>query len=69
MKRIIAGVELEVSEPKSKCLGHQWIKITDEIKYEHDGHQKVPVRWGCKVMCANCGDRKILWTDGGMEYL
>jgi hypothetical protein len=51
-----------------KTLVHdcQFIKLTDEVKKEGE-HVPTPVRWGAMVMCAICGNRRILWTDGGID--
>lgn len=46
----------------------QFIKITDEVKKEGEMIPEA-VRWGVKVMCAICAERRILWTDGEVEVL
>lgn len=52
----------------SKGCSHQFLKIGDEIKKTGEQLQ-VPVRWGARVMCALCGQRRTLWTDGEVEVL
>lgn len=51
----------------NKC-NHQFFKITDEVKREGEMIPE-PVRWGIKVMCVYCAERRILWTDGEVEKL
>ena len=51
-----------------KCQ-HQFFKITDEVKSKEDNMTRVPIRWGVKIMCAFCGEQRILWTDGEVETL
>lgn len=46
----------------------QFFKIANETKKEGELVPE-PVRWGIKIMCALCGQRRILWTDGEVEIL
>ncbi len=47
---------------------HQFFKIADETRKEGTPVE-YPVRWGVKVMCALCGEIRILWTEGKVEIL
>lgn len=51
--------------PLIECV-HQFFKIADEVKREGE-MVPTPVRWGVKIMCGECGERRILWTDGEVE--
>jgi hypothetical protein len=47
---------------------HQFFKISDETKKDNS---PIPqeIRWGVKVICADCGEIRILWTDGKIQKL
>ena len=47
---------------------HQFFKVADETKKE-GAEIQITTRWGIIVMCAFCGERRVLWTDGEVEIL
>ncbi len=59
-------ISKDISKP---ICNHQFFKINDETKFKVENMQTIPVRWGVKVMCALCGQQRILWTDGEVETL
>lgn len=71
-KTSVVGNMIITDDPKGIDIPlvcpHQFFKIADETKKEGEQIQ-ITVRWGVKIMCALCGQRRILWTDGEVEIL
>ncbi len=71
MKKLViteAPYEEVLVSSKPRCLHPQFMDIGEEVKQKEDLVRQ-PVRWGRRIMCAFCGERRILWTDGEVEIL